>query len=93
MNQFKLALGLKIRLTFYIFLGNKTEEVYNDLKIGFCLVGNLVFMNLACTRKWGEGWGVEVYHVFADFIVFKHWIYYLFLRVVGVWGQRFGHFF
>ena len=50
-------------------------------------------MNLACTRKWGEGWGVEIYHVFADFIVFKHWIYYLFLRVVGVWGQKFVYFF
>ena len=37
-----------------------------------------------------SGGGLKLYHMFTDPIVFKQWIYCLFLRMVE--GQKFGHF-
>ena len=30
---------------------------------------------MTSTRKWSDGWDLEIYHVFEDSIVFKQWIY------------------
>ena len=39
------------------------------------------------------GWGsLEICHVFEDSIVFKQQIYCLFLQMVGVGGEKIGHF-